>query len=123
LTYYFLSIQTFNNFPLNKLFFGVNFLSLSQFKLKRQVNYYCYYYLFLMQLWYKKNVGAWFRRRRAQGSLLLAMNVSQKLKAPVHAQLSIYGPTAAVVSSTPKCTCGCLTHAPTFLYRNCIRNK
>jgi hypothetical protein len=39
-------------------FFGVKFFSLPQFKSKRQVNYYRYYYSFLMQLWYKKNVGA-----------------------------------------------------------------
>lgn len=55
---------------------------------------------------------------------LLAMNVSRKPKAPDRAQLSIYGPTAAVVSSTRKCTCGRLTHAPTcFSYRNYIRNE
>jgi hypothetical protein len=108
---------------LNKLFFGVKFFSLSRFKSRRQVNYYRYYYSFLMQLWYKKNVGAWFRRPHARDNLLLTMNVSCKLKVPVCAQLSIYGPMAAMVSSTCKCTCGRLTHAPTFLYRNCIRNE
>jgi hypothetical protein len=43
---------------LNKHFFGVK-IFLSQFRLKRQVNYYCYYYSFLTQLRYNKNVGAW----------------------------------------------------------------
>jgi hypothetical protein len=45
----------------------------------------------------------------AQGRLFLAMNMSRRLKAPGHAQLSIYGLTTAVV--TCKCTCGHLTHA------------
>jgi hypothetical protein len=128
LTHYFLSIQTFDNCPLSTNFFLGSSFSLSlSIQVEKTGQLLSLLLLIpnaiMVQEECRCMVQAATCTRQAPPHDECVTQAEGASLPTVCAQLSIYGPTAAMVSSTCKCTCGRLTHAPTFLYRNCIRNE